>query len=382
MFTVCVGRHAALVSGRFRFLSCRHKPARLASLSKAVAWKCFYTFVLQFLLLSATSLAADDIFQIVRVSDGVYAAIAKPTFRLNCNAAIIVQDDGVVVVDSESIPSAAREVIIAIKRITDKPVKFLVITHFHGDHFQGAQAYLSEWPGVQVLSSDATREGIAKRGIPRMRRETLDLPARIETLKADLQRANGEKEKAEIQKNLDQAGAYFSELKDVQGVLPSLTVDRDITLRSKSHTVQITWLGLAHTDGDLFVYVPDAKVLVTGDALHSGTPTLTDASPYEWIRTLEAAESLDFATVIGGHGDVLHGKAMFEVWKQFLTDLMAGVANVAASGGTLAEARQTLAPALIAKYGQKFENIPAPFSQTVYANIDIGFRIVCGKSVK
>jgi glyoxylase-like metal-dependent hydrolase (beta-lactamase superfamily II) len=99
-----------------------------------------------------------------------------------------VQDDGVVVVDSESIPSAAREVIAAIKGITDKPVKFLVITHFHGDHFQGAQAYLylSEWPGVQVTSSDATREGIAKRGIPRMHRETLGLPARIENLKADL----------------------------------------------------------------------------------------------------------------------------------------------------------------------------------------------------
>jgi cyclase len=382
MSTVCDGRYAALVGRRFHFHSCRHRTARFASLLKAVAWKCFYTFALLFLLLATASRAADDIFQVVRVSDGVYAAIARPTFRLNCNAAIIVQDDGVVVVDSESIPSAAREVITAIKRITDKPVKFLVITHFHGDHFQGAQAYLSEWPGVEVLSSDATRESIAKRGIPRMRRETLGLPARIETLKADLQRASGDKEKAEIQKNLDQAEAYFSELKDVQGILPSLTVDRDLTLRSKSHTVQVKWLGLAHTDGDLFVYVPDAKVLVTGDALHNGTPTLTDASPYEWIRTLDAAESLDFDTVIGGHGAVLHGKAMFEVWKQFLTELMAGVANVAASGSTLAEARQTLAPALIAKYGQKFESIPAPFSQTVYANIDIAFRIVCGRLVK
>jgi cyclase len=382
MFTVCDGRWAVLVGGCFHFLPCRRKTARLASLSKAVAWKCFYTFALFYLLLATTSLAADGIFQIVKVSDGVYAAIARPTFRLNCNAAFIVQDDGVVVVDSESIPSAAREVITAIKRVTDKPVKVLVITHFHGDHFQGAQAYLSEWPGVQVLSSDATRESIAKRGIPRMRREALGLPARIETLKDDLQRASGEKEKAEIQKNLDQAEAYSSELKDVRGILPSVTVDRGITLRSKSHTVQIMWLGLGHTDGDLFVYVPDAKVLVTGDALHNGTPTFTDASPYEWIRTLDAAESLDFDTVIGGHGAVLHGKAMFEVWKQFLTDVMAGVANVAASGGTLAEARQTLAPALIAKYGQQFESIPAPLSETVYANIDIGFRIVCGRLVK
>jgi len=382
MFTLYNGRYTAPVGANSYFLLRQPRSARLTGFSKTVTWKCFYTVAALFLLLSTSSLAADDIFQIVRISDGVYAAIAGPTFRLNCNAAIIVQDDGVVVVDSESIPSAAREVIAAIKRVTDKPVKYLIITHFHGDHFQGAQAYLSEWPGVQVVSSDATRESIAKRGIPRMRRETLDLPARMDDLKADLQRANGEKEKAQIQENLDQAEAYFSELKDVQGILPSLTVDHQLTVCSKSHTVQIMWLGLAHTDGDLFVYVPDAKVLVTGDALHDGTPTLTDASPYEWVRTLDAAESLDFDTVIGGHGDVLHGKAMFEVWKQFLTDLMVGVAKVAASGGTLTQARQTLAPALIAKYGQKFESIPAPFSQTVYANIDIAFRIVCGRLLK
>jgi glyoxylase-like metal-dependent hydrolase (beta-lactamase superfamily II) len=138
------------------------------------------------------------------------------------------------------------------------------------------------------------------------------------------------------------------------------------------------WLGLAHTDGDLFVYVPDSRVIATGDALHSGTPTMTDASPYEWIRTLDAVEALDFDTVIGGHGDLIHGKAMFEIWKQFLTELMVSVAKVISSGGTLAEARKTLAPALIEKYGQRFEGIPTPFSQTVYANIDIAFRIIGG----
>jgi cyclase len=375
-------RCTAPIGGNFDLLARRRGTSRLDRLPRAAAWKFLCGVGLLFFLFSAASLAADDIFQIVKVADGVYAAIAKPTFRLNCNAAIIVQDDGVVVVDSESIPSAAREVITAIKQVTDKPVKYLVITHFHGDHFQGAQAYLSEWPGVQVISSDATRESIAKRGIPRMRREALGLPVRIENLKADLQRASSEKEKAQIQKTLEQAEAYFSELKDVRGVLPSLTVDHELTLHSKSRTVQILWLGLAHTDGDLFVYVPDARVMVTGDALHNGTPTLTDASPYEWIRTLAAVETFDFDAVIGGHGDVMHGKGMIEVWKQFLTDLMAGVANVSASGGTLAEARQTLAPTLIAKYGQKFESIPAPFSETVYANIDIGFRIVCGRLVK
>ena len=360
-------------------VSRRQISSAIGCVSTACTQKTFACVAAFLLLLTAVSSAEDDVFRIVRVADGVFAAIAKPTFRLNCNAAIIVQDDGVIVVDAESVPSAAREVIKAIKNITSKPVKYLVITHFHGDHFQGSSAYLTEWPGVQVISSDGTREGIAKRGIPRMRRETLGLPARIERLNADLQKAQGEAERSRIRKDLQQGEEYYAELKTLNGVLPSLTVDRSLTLPSKLHKVEIMWLGRGHTDGDLYVYVPDARVMITGDALHSGTPTMTDASPYEWICTLATVERFDIDTVIGGHGDIIRGKSMFDVWRQYLSELMGGVAELAASGKTVSDARQALGPRLIAKYGKEFETIPAPFSQTVYANIDIAFRIVCGR---
>lgn len=355
------------------------KSSAIGRISAAVTHRTVACVAALFLLSPAALSAGDNVFRIVKVADGVFAAIARPTFRLNCNAAIILQDDGVIVVDAESVPSAAREVIGAIKSITRKPVKYLVITHFHGDHFQGASAYLAEWPDVQVVSSDGTREGIAKRGIPRMRRETLGLPARIEKLNADLQNAQGEAERLRIQEKLQQGEAYYTELKVLNGVLPSATVDRSLTLPSKSHKVEIMWLGRGHTDGDLYIYVPDVRVMITGDALHSGTPTMTDASPYEWICTLATVERFDIDTVIGGHGDILRGVAMFDVWRQYLSELMEGVAELAASGKTLTDARHILGPKLIAKYGKKFEDIPAPFSETVYTNIDIAFRIVCGR---
>ena len=212
-----------------------------------------------------------------------------------------------------------------------------------------------------------------------MRRETLGLPARIEKLNADLQNAQGEAERLRIQEKLQQGEAYYTELKVLNGVLPSATVDRSLTLPSKSHKVEIMWLGRGHTDGDLYIYVPDVRVMITGDALHSGTPTMTDASPYEWICTLATVERFDIDTVIGGHGDILRGVAMFDVWRQYLSELMEGVAELAASGKTLTDARHILGPKLIAKYGKKFEDIPAPFSETVYTNIDIAFRIVCGR---
>src|SRR5437899_8840074 len=95
------------------------------------------------LLLPATRLAADDLFDIKPIADGVYAAIAKPAYKVNCNAAIIVLGDAVLVVDTHSKPSAARPLLDQIKKLTPKPVKFVVNTHFHSDHYQRHAAYPS-----------------------------------------------------------------------------------------------------------------------------------------------------------------------------------------------------------------------------------------------
>src|SRR5881392_419624 len=83
---------------------------------------------------------------------GVYAAIAKPAYKVNCNAAIILFGDAVLVVDTHSKPSAARALIEQIKKLTDKPVRYVVNTHFHWDHYQGNEAYPSSWPaGVEII---------------------------------------------------------------------------------------------------------------------------------------------------------------------------------------------------------------------------------------
>src|SRR5947208_13912611 len=123
-------------------------------------------------LLAGKCAAAQDLFDIKPVADGVYAAISKPAYKVNCNAVIIFLGDSVLVVDTHSKPSAARALIAQIKKLTDKPVRYVVNTHFHWDHYQGNQAYPSSWPtGVEIISSDATRENIEHRGIPRVKYE-------------------------------------------------------------------------------------------------------------------------------------------------------------------------------------------------------------------
>jgi cyclase len=169
-------------------------------------------------------------------------------------------------------PSAARELIVEIKKLTDKPVRYVVNTHFHWDHYQGNQAYPASWPaGVEIISSEATRNSIEKRGIPRVKHEIVTMPQEIERLKTDLTKATDAKQKAELQSNLTQAEAYLAELKTMQLTLPTMTFDRSLIVRRKSRTVQILWLGRAHTDGDVFVFLPKEKVLITGDRFMVGT---------------------------------------------------------------------------------------------------------------
>lgn len=325
-------------------------------------------------LLPLASFAADDLFDIKPVADGVYAAIAKPAYKVNCNAAIILLDDGVLVVDTHSKPSAARALIEQIKKLTDKPVRYVVNTHFHWDHYQGNQAYPSSWPaGVEIISSEATRANIEQRGIPRVKHEIVTMPQEIEKLKSDLDKAVDPKQKEQVRSNLLQAEAYFAELKSMQVTLPTMTFDHSLILHRPSKTVEILWLGNAHTNGDVFVYLPREKVLVTGDALHGWTPYMGDSYPYDWIQTLDAAEKFDFDQVIGGHGDIMRGKEKFELWKQYFRDLLDETAKAYARGASVDDAEKEVGKILVAKYADRFD---PGFPHSVIGNIAKAYQVI------
>src|SRR5215468_1292231 len=326
------------------------------------------------MLLIARSLSAEELFDIKPVADGVYAAISKPAYKVNCNAVIIFLGDSVLVVDTHSKPSAARALIAQIKKLTDKPVRYVVNTHFHWDHYQGNEAYPSSWPaGIEIISSEATRDNIRRLGIPRVKHEITAMPAEIEQLKADLAKAASAEQKETIGGNLREAEAYFAELKSMQVSLPTMTFDRSLILHRSNRTVEILWLGRGHTDGDVWVFLPKEKILVCGDALHGWTPFMGDGYPYEWIKTLDSAEKLDFDYAIGGHGDVMKGKQKFELWKAYFQDLMGQTSAAYASGASLEEAKKKVSAWMVEKYAGQFT---ATFPQDVGANVAKAYQVV------
>ena len=335
----------------------------------------FLKLVLIGIALNAIPARANQLFDVKPVAPGVYAAIAQPTFRPNSNAVIILLEDGVLLVDSESKPSAAEELIAYIKHLTDKPLKYIVITHFHADHTQGASTYLRAWPQAEIISSEATRASIILRGQARMKFEAFNVPRQIDQIKSDLSRREDPAEKQGLQKDLTEANLYEHELTDLQIALPTMTVNKGFWIEDKSHPAEVLFLGKAHTDGDLFVFLPKDKILISGDAVQSLTPTMRDCYPHDWIRTLQTAEKLDFDTVIGGHGEPFHGKETLELWEEYFADLLDRAARAYASGATLDQTRKQLASALLATYGNRF---PKRFSTGVISNIEKAYRFASG----
>lgn len=106
--------------------------------------------------------AAKDLFELKPVADGVYAAIAATQYKVNSNAAVILTNDGVVVVDSHSKPSAAQALYHDIRGLTKNPVRKVINTHFHWDHWQGNQVYAAEFPSLEVIASERTKENLTK----------------------------------------------------------------------------------------------------------------------------------------------------------------------------------------------------------------------------
>ena len=327
-------------------------------------------------LLGAGTASPEDLFELKKVREGVWAAVARPLPVINCNAAVIVLEDGVMVVDTHSRPSAARALMAQIRGLTDKPVKWVVDTHFHWDHYQGNQAYVGAWPsGTEIIASRATREAIESRGIPRVRHEIVTVPRQLERLRAERARAVTDVDRKRLDDEIAAREAYLAELRSMEVTLPSLTFETSLVLHRGARSVHILWLGKGHTDGDTVVYLPQDRVIATGDLLHAWMPYMADSHPYDWIRTLEAAAALDFDTVIAGHGDVMRGKERFGLWASYFRDLLREAGESYARGDTLAEAREKVAAALRPRYGPAFG---ARFDGSINGNVNKAYRVVGG----
>jgi len=329
--------------------------------------------------------AGSEKFNLKKVGDGIWAAVAEVRYKVNSNAAVIETNDGLVIVDTHSKPSAARALYTEIQAVSKKPVRKIINTHFHWDHWQGNEVYASSNPGLEIITTEQTKQNLTKPdagvgGVPFIEKQLAALPGEIAKLKEDIDKAPNPETKARLTSNLAQAEAYLQELKQLKPTLPTRTVSKTATLQEGGREIQLHVLGRGHTDGDLYIYMPREKVVATGDAVVDWMPFLNDGYPEEWAQTVAALEKLEIVQLIPGHGEPAP-KTHLAFFRGYLTDLVAAVKKAAADGATLDEMKTKVADQLAPKYEKGMSRYPVgQYRDRVGLNIEMVHKKVVKKA--
>jgi glyoxylase-like metal-dependent hydrolase (beta-lactamase superfamily II) len=287
--------------------------------------------------------ASASLFTIEKVADGVFAALAKPQVMTNSNAAIFVLSRDVLVVDAHSKPSASASLLAQIKKeVTDKPVRYLVNTHFHWDHTQGDRTYKAANPKVEIIASETTKQLMTRLQGDRLKESLDSVPGMIDTLRARLSRATTPQDREWCNEQLRQLAAYQQEMKNYPLELPTTTFAQTHVIQDNTGEIHVGFHGKAHTAGDIQVFSPSKKVIAAGDAVIGFLPNLNDGYPRPWPKTIDSLGEQKFDHIIGGHGAVQNGRTRMLQFRNYIEDLTERVERAKKSGTPLAELQKSI----------------------------------------
>jgi cyclase len=309
-------------------------------------------------------------FRFNKVKDGIYHAIGTGNLAVVGNSTIIVNDNDTIVVDDHVSPAAAWVLLEEIKEFTTKPVTTVINTHFHFDHAHGNQIFD---PSVQIIGHEFTRRAILDDPVSKPLYQgfygTKVIEGQIETLRKRIADEKDPAARARLEVTLNSAEQNYASQKELKPTPPNVTLTTQMTLHRGAREIQIRYLGRGHTAGDVVVYLPRERVVITGDFLTSGTSNLSDSYPLDWATSLDALKKLDFDTVIPGHGDAYTDKGRIDTYQAYLRDAWAEVSRLKKEGVSVQEAAKR---ADLSKYKPSYPNpaIPVIGVQRMYDLID------------
>lgn len=283
------------------------------------------------------------LFDIEKAAEGIYFAQARPQAMINCNAAIFVRAKDVVVVDAHSKPSAATSLIGQIRReITEKPVRYVINTHFHWDHTQGNHAYRVAESPIDFIASAATKQLMSDLAVPRAKASIAQAAHQVEELRARAAKSTSAEEKAFCADQVRQIEAYQAELRNYSLELPTITFERSYLLQDSAHDLHLEFHGHAHTAGDVVVFCPQKRVIATGDMIHGFLPNIADGYPRAWKGTMGSVGRLDFTKILPGHASLQEGRTIMSSMGNYIEELTARVEEAKKAGLTVADMQKRI----------------------------------------
>ena len=261
----------------------------------------------------------------IKLSDNAYAYTAEG----DPNSGVIIGDDAVMVIDTTATPIMAQALIAHIRSVTDLPIKYVVLSHYHAVRVLGASAYFAEG-AQQIIASRGTYELIVERGAQDMQSEIERFPR------------------------------LFAGVESVPGLSwPTMVFDTSLTIHMGSLEVQLMHIGMGHTKGDTIAWIPSQKICFSGDLVEYGAAAYTgDAQLEEWPATLDALRALGADKLVPGRGPALMDpqqvNAGIDYTRDFVTTLLQCAKEAVAAGHTLRQAMAHARSQMDPKFGHVF----------------------------
>ena len=262
-------------------------PAKLMNQKEESMKRFVVLFILAVsIVYGGTALAQEGL---TKIADNVYSYVGEkdssPTHSFAANAGIVIGRDGILVVDTLISAKEGQRFLADIRKISDKPIKYVVNTHTHLDHAFGNCVFAKL--GAIVISHDADRKLLERVG-----ESTI--------------------------KNIANYGLKLEDMVGTEIVYPSLSFSERMTIDLGGETVELIRTAPSHTEGSVIVYLPAKRLLFAGDILFTDFhPYLADGDIPGWTRTLDALIAMDVERIIPGHGPLSAKKDLREM-KEYL----------------------------------------------------------------
>jgi glyoxylase-like metal-dependent hydrolase (beta-lactamase superfamily II) len=281
----------------------------------------------------------------------VFAAIRKEPLSLavNSNSLIIVRDTDVVVVDAQFTRSATQETIAAIRSITEKPVSYVINTHWHDDHVAGNQVYQDSFPSVRFVMHQNTAADLPTLGATNRTNQVKGAPPVADRFERLLARGLGidstpatPSESAAVSSAIRIVRQYLAEAPGFRPVTATDTVRRRMTLAQGRPRIELLWFGNANTRGDLVVHLPERGIVATGDLVVAPIPFAFNSYPASWTGVMDSLLALKPRVLVPGHGPVMRDLAYVRSVRDWLSRINREASAVASRRDSLGMAMQTV----------------------------------------
>jgi glyoxylase-like metal-dependent hydrolase (beta-lactamase superfamily II) len=270
-------------------------------------------------------------YEVEKVSEDVF--VLKPRISeyrwVTSNIVVVINESDVLVVDSGLSPAAAQEAINQIKKITNKPVHYLVNTHWHGDHWQGNETFAKIFPGIEIIATEQGLKGMARNGMvwatqlyAKNFQNSINEYEKSIASKTFEGKSMNDKQLEELKIGLAQMKQDLLDIKALKPQLPNVTFSDKMIIQKGGREIQLLYLGIGNTSGDAIVYLPKEKILITGDLVVHPSPYESGMFSPEWLETSKKLAGFDYQFLIPGHGDALRDHLYLDFLNSFFEEII------------------------------------------------------------